>query len=165
MWLLGCVCRWTWALYNACSSAVVKCSGLYPGSAREASRHAVFVNGRAPKSPSLGPWDMYSVARKGSVMGLQCITRLMLKQLRSVSYKMSGMCHGSSHSSCWCCGFGLCSFRSFVRGSLYVEALCRSMAFAITSGNVCANACGLYILASLASLAFDIGEISRPSEA
>jgi hypothetical protein len=99
MWLFGCVCRRAWALYSACSSAVVSCSGVYPGSAREASGQAVFVNGRALKSLSLGSWDMYSVARRGTVMGLQCITRLMLKQLRSVSYRMSGMCHGSTYSS------------------------------------------------------------------
>ncbi len=71
MWLLGCVCWWTWALYIACSSAVVSCSGLYPGCAREASGQAVLVNGRAMKSPSLGSWDIYSVARRGTVMGLQ----------------------------------------------------------------------------------------------
>ena len=73
MWLLGCVCRWAWALYSACSSAVVSFSGLYPGSAREASGQAVFVNGRALKSPSLGSWDVYFVARRGTVMGLQCM--------------------------------------------------------------------------------------------
>ena len=46
-----------------------------------------------------------------------------------------------------------------------MEALCLCMAFAIASGSVCAGACGRYSLASLVSLAFDIGEISRPSGA
>jgi hypothetical protein len=95
-------------------------------------------------------------------MGLQWITRLMSKQLLSVSYRMSGMCHGSSNSSCCCCFWVLCSFRSFVRGSLYVEALCRNKTFAIASGSVSVDVCGWYNLVSLVSLAFVIGEISRP---
>ena len=144
---------------------MVSCSGLYPGSARDASGHAVFVYGRAPKSPSFGSWDIYSVALKGTVKGLQCITRLMLKQLRSVSYRVSGMCHGSSDSSCCCLGLGLCSFRSFVRGSIYVEALCLRMAYAIASGRVCVDTCGRKIFVSLVSLAFDSGEMRRPSGA
>ena len=122
------------------------------------------MNGRAPKFASLGSWDMYSVARKGTVMGLQCMTRLMLKQLHSVSYSMSGMCNGSSYSSC-CCVLSLCSFRSFVRGSLKVEALCRRMAPAIASGNVCVESCGQYIVASFCIIAFNIGEMRRPSGA
>jgi hypothetical protein len=123
------------------------------------------VNGRALKSPSLGSWDMYSVARRGTVMGLQCITLFMLKQLRSISYRMSVMCHGSSYYSCFCCCLGLCIFCSFVRGSLYVVALCLIMALAIASGSVYVDACGRYIFTSLVSLAFDIGEIRRPSGA
>ena len=43
-------------MYNACSRAVVSCSALYAGSAKEASGQAVFVHGRAPKTASLGPW-------------------------------------------------------------------------------------------------------------
>ena len=46
-----------------------------------------------------------------------------------------------------------------------MDALCLSMALAIASGSVCADACGRYIFASLISLAFDIGEIRRPSGA
>jgi hypothetical protein len=54
------------------------------------------VYGRAPKVASLGSWDMYSLALRGRVMGLQCMTLLILKQLQKASYKVSGMCHGSS---------------------------------------------------------------------
>ena len=57
-------------MYNACSRDVVSCSALYVGSAREASDQAVLVYGRAPKVPSLGSWDMYSIALRGRVMGL-----------------------------------------------------------------------------------------------
>ena len=49
---------------------------------------------------SLGSWDMYSLALKGRVMGLHCMTLLILKQLQNASYRVSGMCHGSSYSSC-----------------------------------------------------------------
>ena len=52
MWLLGWVCRWACALYNACSRAVVRRSTLYAGSAKEASGQAVLVYGRAPKFAS-----------------------------------------------------------------------------------------------------------------
>ncbi len=96
MWLLGWGCRWAYALYNACYRAVVSCAALYAGRAREASSQAVLVCGRAPKVASLGSWDMFSLALRGRVMGLQCITLLILKQLHNVSYKASGMGHGSS---------------------------------------------------------------------
>ena len=79
---------------------MVSYSALYIGSASEASGQAVLVYGRAPKVASLGSWDMYSLALRGRVMGLQCITLLILKQLQSASYKASGMCHGSSYSMC-----------------------------------------------------------------
>jgi hypothetical protein len=69
---------------------------LYAGSAREASSHGVLVNERAPKVASLGSWDIYSLALRGWVMGLQCMNLLILKQLHSVSYRASGMGHGSS---------------------------------------------------------------------
>ena len=92
MWLLGWVCRRACALYEACSRVVVRYSTLYAGSAREASGQAVLVYGRAPKVESLGSWDMYSLALRWRVMGLQCMTLLILKHLHSVSYKMSGMC-------------------------------------------------------------------------
>ncbi len=52
------MCLWVCALYNSCSRAVVKCYVFYAGSAREASGQAVFVNGRAPKTASLGSWDI-----------------------------------------------------------------------------------------------------------
>ena len=85
MWLLGRVYRWACALYSACSSALVSLSGLNPGSARDASGQAVFVYGRAPNYASLGSCEIYSVALRGTVMGLQCMTRRMPKQLRSAS--------------------------------------------------------------------------------
>ena len=100
IWLLGWVCRWAYALYNACSRAVVRCSALYAGSAKEASGQAVLVYGRAPKIASLGSWDMYSLALSGRVMGLQCMTLLILQHLHNASYKVSGICHGSSYSNC-----------------------------------------------------------------
>ena len=79
-----------------CSKAVVRCSALYVDSAREASGQAVLVHGRAPKIASLGSWDMYSLVLRGRVVGLQCMTLLILKQLHNASYKVSGICHGSS---------------------------------------------------------------------
>ena len=104
-------------MYNACSRALVMCSVLYVGSARDASGHAVLVYGRAPKIASLGSWDMYSLALRGRVMGLQCITLLILKQMHNASYKASGMGHGSSYSSCWFCFCCLCNFCSLVKVS------------------------------------------------
>ena len=76
----------------------MRCSALYAGSAREASCHAVLAYGRAPKVASLGSWDMYSLALRGRVMGLQCITLLILKQLHNVSYKAADMGHASLYS-------------------------------------------------------------------
>ena len=99
MWLLGWVWRWACALYNVCSRAVVSCSALYGGSAKEASGHAVLVYGRAPNGASLESWDMHSFALRGRVMGLPCMSLLILKQLHSVSYKVSGIGHGSSYYS------------------------------------------------------------------
>ncbi len=97
---MGWLCRWACALYNACSRVVIKWSALYVGRAREASGQAVLVYGIAPKVVSLGSWDIYSLALRGRVMGLQCITLLILKQLRSASYKASGTCHGSLNYIC-----------------------------------------------------------------
>jgi hypothetical protein len=114
MWLLGWVCRWACALYNACSRVVVSCSALNAGNAKEASGQAVLVYGRSAKTASLGSWDMYSFFLRERVMGLQYMTLSILKQLHNVSYKVSGMGHGSSYSSCWFCFYCLCSFRSFV---------------------------------------------------
>ena len=74
-------------------------SALYSGSARDESGHAAFVYGRAPKIASLGSWDMYSLAPRGRAIGLQCVTLLILHQLHSVSYTMSGIDHGSSYSN------------------------------------------------------------------
>ena len=82
------MCRWACALYNACSRVVIRCSALYAGNAMEASGQAVLVYGRAPKVASLGSWDMYSLALRGRVMGLQCITLLILKHLHNASYKV-----------------------------------------------------------------------------
>ena len=118
MWLLGWACRWACAMYNACSRVVVSCPTLYIGSAKEASGHAVLVYGRAPKTACLGSWDMYSLALRGRVMGLQCMTLLILNQLHNVAYKVLGMGHGSSYYSCWLCFCYLCSFRSFIKTSL-----------------------------------------------
>ena len=101
----------------------MRCSAIYAGSAREAfareaSRQAVLVYGRALKVEYLGSWDMYSLALRGRVMGLQCMTLLILKQMHNVSYKVSGMGHGSSYSSFWFCFCCLCNFRSLVKVSL-----------------------------------------------
>ncbi len=73
-------------MYSACSRAVVRCSALYVGSAREASGQAVLVCGRAPKVTSFGSWDMYSFALRGRVMGLHCMTLLIWKQLQEFVY-------------------------------------------------------------------------------
>ena len=108
------MCRWACALYNACSRAVVLCSTLHVGSAREASSQAVLVYGRAPNVESLGSWDMYSLDLRWRVMGLQCKTLLIVKQLHSVSYEASGMGHGSSYSTCWFCFCCLSNFLSLV---------------------------------------------------
>ena len=66
-----CVCA-IQRLFYGCG----RCSNLYAGSAREASGQAVLVYGRAPKVASLGSWDMYSLALRGRVMGLQCMAFL-----------------------------------------------------------------------------------------
>jgi hypothetical protein len=86
--------------------------------ARDASGHSVFVYGRAPKIASLGSWDMYFLARRGRFIGLQCMILIILKQLRSASYMVSIMGHGSSYSSCGFCFCCLCSFHLFVKVSL-----------------------------------------------
>jgi hypothetical protein len=117
MWLFGWVCLWACAMYNACSSDVVICCVLYSGIARKASGNVVLVYGRAPKTASSGSWDMYYLALRGRVMGLQFMTLLILKQLHSASYRVYGIGHGSSYSSC-CCFVCLCSLRSFIRFSL-----------------------------------------------
>ena len=74
--LLGWVCRWACALYNACSRAVVRRSAVYAGSARDASSKGVLVYGTAPKTAYLGSWDMYYLALMGRFMGLHCIINL-----------------------------------------------------------------------------------------
>jgi hypothetical protein len=105
-------------MYKACSRAVVSCSDLYSGSARDSYGQTDLAYERSAKIASLGSWDIYFLARTGRVMGLQCMTRLILKQLHIVSYMVSGMSHGSSYYSlclCFCC---LCSFLSFVKVSL-----------------------------------------------
>ena len=61
----------------------MSCSALCDGNAREASGHDVLMYGRALKGASLGSWDMYSLARRGRVMGLQCMTLLILKHCRT----------------------------------------------------------------------------------
>jgi hypothetical protein len=83
------------------SRVVLSFSALYVGNAMEASGKAILVYVRAPKTASLGSWDMYSLAHRRRVMGLQCMTLLILKQLHNASYNVSGMGHGSSNSSCW----------------------------------------------------------------
>ncbi len=101
--LIGWVCLWACAMYNACSSAMVICCAVNDDIAREASGRAVLLYGRAPKTASLGSWDLYSLAPRGRVMGLQFMTLLILKQLHSASYRVSGMGQGSSYTSCCCC--------------------------------------------------------------
>ncbi len=61
-------------MHYDCSRAMVSCSDLYSGSARGASDHAVFVYCRASKIASPESWDMYSLARRGRVIRLQCMT-------------------------------------------------------------------------------------------
>ena len=75
---------------------MTNCFDLYLGSESDASGQAFFY-GKAPKIASLDSWDMYSLNRRRRVMGLQCMTLLMMKQLHSASYKVSGMGHGSSY--------------------------------------------------------------------
>ena len=65
--MLGWVCRWACALYNACSSVEVRWSAIYDGNAREASGQAVLVYGRALKVAFLGSWAMYSLVLRGRV--------------------------------------------------------------------------------------------------
>jgi hypothetical protein len=72
IWLLGWVCRWACALYNACSKAVVRCLALYAGNASEASGQAVLVYGRASKVASLGSSDMYSLVLRGCHGTVRC---------------------------------------------------------------------------------------------
>ena len=79
------MCRYACALYIACSSAVLSFSGLYSSRARDMPLHADFVYGRAPKAASLGSCEIYSLARRGRMMALQCMTRFMLKQVLSAS--------------------------------------------------------------------------------
>ncbi len=142
---------------------MVKCSALYAGSASEASSQAVLVYGNAPKVISLGLWDMYSLALRGSVMGLQCITLLILNQLQRASYNVSGMCHGSSYFGfivCLCC---LCSFRSLVKDSLQVVMLWRNMTSDSAFGREIVVSCGCYMFESLRSLGLVIMDMRRPS--
>ena len=96
----------------------MSCSALHTGSARDASGHVALLYMRAPKTATLGSWDMYSLARSGRVRGLQCTPLLILKQVYSESNKVSGIDYGSSYSNCWVCFCFLCSFRSFVKDSL-----------------------------------------------
>jgi len=57
-------------MYNLCSRDVESCSALYAVSGRETSGHAVLVCVRAPKTVSLGSWDIYSLARRGESRGV-----------------------------------------------------------------------------------------------
>ncbi len=68
------MCRCAWALNIACSSAVLRFSALYSGRASDVPLHADLVYGRAPKAPSLGSCEIYALARRGRMMGLQCMT-------------------------------------------------------------------------------------------
>ena len=74
-------------------SAVFRFSALYSGRASDLPFHADFVYGRAPKAASLGSCEIFSLARRGSMMGLQCMILFMLKHVLSVSYMVSGICH------------------------------------------------------------------------
>jgi hypothetical protein len=122
----------------------------------------VLVYERAPKTASLGSWDMYSLALRGRVMGLQSMTLLILKQFLSASYRVSGMGQGSSYYSCRFCFCCSCCFRSFVNVSLLVVALCRSMTSAANAfGKVVAVFRGWYMFVRLCNLAFRMGDMSR----
>ena len=53
------------------SRVVLSFSALYVGNAMEASGKAILVYVRAPKTASLGSWDMYSLAlREGDAHGV-----------------------------------------------------------------------------------------------
>ena len=84
-WLLGDMCRCACALYMACSSAFFRFSALYSGRASDVPLHADLVYGKAPKSVSLGSCEIYYLARRGRMIGLQCMTLFMLKQVCSAS--------------------------------------------------------------------------------
>ena len=53
--------------------------------ARDVSGQANLVYGMAPNIESRGSCEMYVLARRGRGVGLQCITRFMLKQWCKVS--------------------------------------------------------------------------------
>ena len=77
-------------------------------------------------------------------------------------HNVSGMCHGFSYSSCgffFCC---LCNFRSLVKVSLLVVALCRRMTSDNASGKVDLFSCGWYMFESLRSLALVKMKMRRP---
>ena len=78
-------------MYNACCRAVDSCSAVYVRSAKETSSQAALVYGRAPKTASLVSWDINSLALRGRVMRVQCMTFLILKQFLNASYKVSVM--------------------------------------------------------------------------
>ena len=94
---------------------MVSCFALYLGIARDASGQAVFVDGRSLKIASLGSWDMYSLARRGWVIGMQCMTLLILKQLRSASYTVRVRAMVLRILVVLFCFLFYCSFRSFVK--------------------------------------------------
>ncbi len=87
------MCRCAWALNIACYSAVFSFSALYSGRASDVPLHADLVYRRAPKAASLESCEIYALARRGRVMGLQCMTLYILKQVLSASYMVSGICH------------------------------------------------------------------------
>jgi hypothetical protein len=70
MWLLGVVWLCAWGLYIACSRAIFSLSALYTGRASDVPGHAHLVYGRAPKDASWGSWEIYVLARRGSLIGL-----------------------------------------------------------------------------------------------
>ena len=66
---------------------------------------ADLVYGMAPNVESKRSWEMYSLARRGRLNGLQWITRLMLKQWCRKSKRGSGMGHVLFGSGWLCCFF------------------------------------------------------------
>jgi hypothetical protein len=60
---------------------VLSFSALYSGRAIDVPLHADLVYGRAPKAASIGSCEIYYFARRGRMVGLQCMTLCMLKQV------------------------------------------------------------------------------------
>ena len=118
---------------------------MYSGRARDVPLHVDFVYERAPKAASLGSCEIYSLAWRGRMIGLQCMTLFMLKQVCSASYMVSGISHTLLLASS---GYGLWGLYSLVSlvcvwvGSIVV-CLCVRLAIAPGSDVLLSFASGL----------------------